>query len=314
MKKKIKLISLLLVIVVGVFLKNEISASNSISYVLIEEAVKEGRISSEQGLLYKVWRRFAPDKLPGEFRSGIAEPCGTRLWLELQENWPRLSSQTKNEIRKYIKVQEHSEIVTSKTPIPPLERTYSYGNFVIKYTISGIHGVNPADADLDGVPDYIETVALCFQNYSWTIIADLGYSMPSTPYTVNVFELRKTYGINGEMQSIDLGKTTPQSKTVRISKSYINIDNDLDLVKTYTDAHELFHAVQICNGVNHNHDYTELKRRRETVELARHTGRRAEEASFTGMFNGVPLELKIFLFAITMIFVLINSGRKKVDE
>ncbi len=247
---KIKQFSLLLVIIL-VGIGNGIGAANFTSSVLIEKAVKEGKISAETGILYQVYRHFAGEKLPPEFRSEITEPCGTRLWLDLQENWQKLSAETKNEIEKYVKAQEHSEMVTFNTPIPSLDRTYSYGNFVIKYTVAGIHGVNLTDSDLDGIPDYIEKLGFYFQNYSWVMIKDLGYSLPPAPYTVNVFGLRRTYGMNGEVQLFDPVQTTVNGETKWISKSYINIDNNLDIVRTYTDTHEFFHAVQIYNGIGH---------------------------------------------------------------
>jgi len=241
--KRIRLVYLFLVCSLFGTIVNALNVS---SYALIDKAVSEGKITYEQGILYKVHRRCAPFNLPSEFYSTIPEPCGTNLWLELQKVWFSLSPQVKNEIKNYVKVQEFSNgVVTFTTPISPLDRSYTYGNFVIKYTtigVNGVNGVNSTDINpSNGIPDYIDSLAERLQN-SWTKFSEMGYIMPPTPYTVNVFELSSTYGWLGETQSFD-PVYLPDKKTW-VSNSYMNIDNDLDLTKVDTDAHELFHAVQ----------------------------------------------------------------------
>ncbi|MDO8733744.1 MAG: hypothetical protein Q7K21_01115, partial [Elusimicrobiota bacterium] len=189
MKQKIKSIGLLLIVTIGLFFTKELNAYNLSSYILIDKAVDEGQISSEIGILYKIYRRYNHLKLPSEFYSEVSEPCGTQLWLEIRDNWSMLSVDIKKEIKKYVNVKEYSEgVVTFTTPIPPLDKSYSYGNIIINYTTTGINGVNPVDSDSDGIPDYIEQLAIRFQDNSWTKISNLGYFMPPAHYIVNVFE------------------------------------------------------------------------------------------------------------------------------
>lgn len=133
------------------------------------------------------------------------------------------------------------------------------GNFRLEYYLTGDHAVNPTDADLSGVPDYVEWVGEAMQE-SWAREIDqLGF--PPIPlaegerYRVQLRAIGGTYGWTNFA-----GVTDPGGSNIVINADFegfyasfpslLNEDPD-GLVRggiRVTCAHEFKHALQIAAG------------------------------------------------------------------
>ena len=120
---------------------------------------------------------------------------------------------------------------------------------MIHYDVSGFHAVDTADADADGVPDYVEFAATTFDDVWVQEIGSLGYREPVNDgdgiYDVHIQQL----GVSGVY-----GLAFPAAGDL-ITSSYIQLDNNFtdsvyqtrgkDGVQV-TAAHEFFHAIQFA--------------------------------------------------------------------
>ncbi|OGU16214.1 MAG: hypothetical protein A2X61_13125 [Ignavibacteria bacterium GWB2_35_12] len=156
----------------------------------------------------------------------------------------------------------------------------SSGKFLIHYDTIGKNAVNLEDVDINGIPDYIDSVAYYF-DYAYKVEVDsIGYLSPSKDnghggsdaYDVYVFNLGD-YHVNTEKTLYGLTETDFQINTQRKFKcftTYVLIDNDYspydstitqsgDTVPTFTEtgimamkitaAHEFHHAIQLNYGI-----------------------------------------------------------------
>jgi hypothetical protein len=123
------------------------------------------------------------------------------------------------------------------------------GKFRLNYDIAGTHAVPLADANADGIPDYIERAGE-YADESWRVLVDsLGFVdpvLPGSPYRIDFVNLGG--GIYGE--------TRPLSSTtfIRVHPTFngfpANDDpdgNQLGSLKV-TIAHELKHAIQYATS------------------------------------------------------------------
>jgi hypothetical protein len=134
---------------------------------------------------------------------------------------------------------------------PQLAHSYRTpsGHFRLHYDLEGRDGVDPADGDGDGVPEYVEEAAAALDG-AWALeVGVLGYQPPPPDQGVDGEE----YDVYLKEQSIAYGYTYPDQYGPTTS-SFIEIDNNftnaiyaetrgLDALRV-TAAHEFFHAIQ----------------------------------------------------------------------
>jgi len=130
---------------------------------------------------------------------------------------------------------------------------YSYrtpsGNFRVHYDLAGREAVDPADADGDNIPDYVEAAATALDD-AWRLeVEELGYQAPPADG-----------GVDGEEYDVYLieeggrayGFTYPEGWETTTA-SYIELDNNYAESIYWTQglaglqvtaAHEFFHAIQ----------------------------------------------------------------------
>jgi hypothetical protein len=128
---------------------------------------------------------------------------------------------------------------------PRLPESYQTGHFVFYYTTDPTSPHAPAldDANLNGIPDYIENLGAYFEQalalYTTPAPDGMGYTPPpmnpGSRYPVCVYSLAEGYS----------GQTWPDSKSGRRSTSHVSIDAHLyEPYVRQIAAHEFFHAVQ----------------------------------------------------------------------
>jgi hypothetical protein len=122
------------------------------------------------------------------------------------------------------------------------------GKFRLNYDIAGPNAVPPADADADGIPDYIERAGE-YADESWRVLVDsLGFADPVLPGSPYRIDFRDIQGIYGYTQPSD-GTTY-----IVVHSTFIgfpeNDDPDGDQLGSLkvTIAHELKHAIQYATS------------------------------------------------------------------
>jgi len=183
-------------------------------------------------------------------RAGSAEErCLTPLYHGLKQDWKKLSSETQKALAKYLAKPTLSG--PEATPfISP------QGHFQIHYTTSGPDAPPLADANGNGVPDWVERVASEFEfvysRETGHTDGALGYNpaptLSGTPYDIYLQDLAqaKIFGYTDSVEPI-----TPGSNSFT---SFIVIDNDFadPIYALITGikglqiaaAHEYHHAIQ----------------------------------------------------------------------
>jgi len=155
---------------------------------------------------------------------------------------------------------------------PSLDLTYDSpgGGYKVHYTKTGPDSVYRAsvDSDIDGVPDYVESVALIADSVYEHIVTELGYPEPPSDgfYNGGGDEKYDIYllDLQGEAYGLDYPDSAYIGPGQKQSTSFIVMDNDyyefyiwnasnekvylyrnrpLDAIRV-TTAHEYFHAVQ----------------------------------------------------------------------
>jgi hypothetical protein len=252
----------LLALAVALFLmstSSPIQASDppSPSVVLIEEAYQKGRISYETCLLYKVYSIFDPQRLPAKYQSSTPGKCATPIWQEVRRSWETLSSRTKSELASY-------SVLLARPSLSGPEFTYKTVHFQIHYTNSGQDAVNPADSNINKVPDYIEMMGAELEHVWNTELVGMGWLQPPSDRTVDgdpdydvYVEDMPYYGYTAGDGKADQGiqpgdnENSPGVIELNAWHSYISLENDyhgfsctpLDCVRV-TAAHEFNHAIQ----------------------------------------------------------------------
>ena len=180
------------------------------------------------------------------------EPCRTPLQHGLRRDWSKLAVGTQQILAKYLAkpVLAREAFITS-----------AGGRFTIHYATTGSDAPPAGDANGNGIPDWVETVASVFEEVHIREVSDMGYQQAPTvngaPYDVYLQNL------GGSVPQY-LGFTeanSPPSGLVS-APSYIVIDNDfsvdefggynpLEYLKI-TAAHEYHHAIQY--GYNYYFD------------------------------------------------------------
>lgn len=175
-----------------------------------------------------------------------AAQCGTPLKHGLQRDWKLLESGTQKILAKQL---------ASPVLIGEAIFTSASGYFKVHYATSGPDAPPLADANSNGVPDWVETVAATFENV-YTSFGTMGYQ-PAPVATGMAYDI---YLLDLAVQGY-YGVTTSNVSTPSVSypyaySSWIELDNNFtDSIykpSTYTAlqslqitaAHEYHHAVQ----------------------------------------------------------------------
>jgi len=271
--KKIPCIALTAIMLISVVTAIAIPASATVQrekpigvMEKIQTNYDAGKITFDEYILYKTWAVFSPSKLPSEYQISIEESkyevCGTPIILEIQQNWNKLSPDTQTQL----------EWVWDR-PVEPgggwdgnqhlLPSLYGTTHFMIHYT-NGTDGgdaadaVPLADANANGIPDYVEDMGTILENV-WNFYINRGYhEVPSDAALPNDANDRNPddrydcflYNLTGYAN----GYAQPEQPTSP-SYSHIALDNDfqghgltpiigvLGYQQT-VGAHEFFHGIQ----------------------------------------------------------------------
>ena len=171
--------------------------------------------------------------------------CGTPLKHALQRDWSQLEPATQKVLAKQLALPTLSGT--------ELTYTSTGGYFKIHYTTSGNDAPPLTDANANGIPDWVETVATTMENNRASYIS-LGYrpapTVNSAPYDVYLRNLAPD-GIYGQTTST---QAVPSTGYANAYASYMEIDNDFldSIYGSYTPsqslqittAHEYQHAIQ----------------------------------------------------------------------
>lgn len=175
-----------------------------------------------------------------------AERCRTHLYRSLKRDFPALEPATQKALGKYV----------SRPVLSGEERicTPAGGHFNIHYAASGADAPDPTDNNVNGVPDWVETVAGVFEYVYGVEVNKMGYiAPPGTKYDVYLSDLtaQQAYGF-----TTNDGFPTPPSTSVG---TYIEIDRAFThsmftesgrytpiQMLQITAAHEFHHAIQFA--------------------------------------------------------------------
>ncbi len=214
---------------------------------LIEDAYKSGEIDYQTSLIYKVQTIRQPEKIPSKYRAKVEkiEKDATPILLEVKKSWPGLSSQTQ---------------AVLKTLLSRPVRAFSYdspeGHYKIHYDTAGTHKVPSTDDNVNGIPDYVENLALYADSSYRTMITYLGYRIPPSDGTAGGDSKYDIYTENMPYYGYTQGES-PGPESWNDYTSYISVHNnfigfppnddpegDQKGAMKVTVAHEYFHAVQ----------------------------------------------------------------------
>jgi len=195
---------------------------------LIQQAREAGVLDVETAMLYRVYDLLDPERLPESYRTDPQlEFCGTPLLVEATQLRPHMSPENQRLLGKVL-----------ARPILETSVVTPSGRFLVHYSVTGRDGVDSLDTDVNGIPDYIDTVAAVLDR-AWNLeVETLGYQVPPSDggagggpeldvYILDLGRLRR-YGL-----------TFPESGGATTS-SYLQLDNN------YTDS--VFGQASLCEG------------------------------------------------------------------
>ncbi|MBC7961588.1 MAG: hypothetical protein H7Y05_01445, partial [Steroidobacteraceae bacterium] len=193
---------------------------------------------------------FLPAADPNE-----APHCGTPLKHKLRQDWDKLEPATQKVLAKTVAL-----LPTWVGTAGENRFTSSGGRFLIHYTTAGTDAPPPTDANVNGVPDWVETTAQTFEDVAAAYLV-LGWRLAPTvsaaPYDVYLRDLAQLVDpIYGQTTS---GQSLPSAGFSNAFGSFMEIDNnfaeDVYVKATggpysptqslqITAAHEYQHAIQ----------------------------------------------------------------------
>jgi len=211
----------------------------------------------DQWALYQAYGLRDTSKLPAEYRSTQPEKCATWVLDNIHQLWNSLSSITKTELKGL----GFSTLGILNRPIG-LDVIRTTPHFVVHYTtgIGNIDAVPSTDGDVNGTPDYIDTVLTTIENV-WNVeVGTMGYSDPPPDvgdggddrYDVYVFNIKSgAYGyaerekyIGDNPNSPDIIELNAYSSYLALRNNYAGFTTTGSLAIEVTTAHEFFHAIQ----------------------------------------------------------------------
>jgi hypothetical protein len=134
------------------------------------------------------------------------------------------------------------------------------GNFLLHYTTDGSQAVDDHDGNLNGIPDYVDQMAVIFDQVYDTMVYDFGFTPPpsdnhlggSDQYDIYIFNLNPGYfGITYPEELKGDNEKSVDDREFNAISSYITMRNnyngfphsELNSIRV-TAAHEFFHAAQ----------------------------------------------------------------------
>jgi Dockerin type I domain len=241
---KLNIYSLLLLII----LSTALYAADSSVLKKIESDFNSGEISYAESLLYQLMSVRAPEELPERygFKGIIIERSATPILLEVERNMDKLTPFEQETFKQF-------------RNRPPATHSYDSpsGIFKIHYNTEGGNAVDLSDTDpANGIPDYVDRVALYIDS-SWQYEnIHLGYKLPPSDNDAGGDSLYDIYLLNIPYY----GYTQPEAFGPEPWDDYISfmgIHNSFFEFPTNDDpagdqigaikatcAHEYFHAIQ----------------------------------------------------------------------
>ncbi|MFC1514139.1 MXAN_6640 family putative metalloprotease, partial [candidate division KSB1 bacterium] len=214
----------------------------------LEAELRAGQISQTNYARYRGYLRYAPERLPDQYRYADEKPekCGTELVNLLRTEMNNFSSQDQAFFRQFL-----------SRPTLPNEYISPGGTFKIHYTTEQSHpyAVSDEDNDSNGIPDFVDEAAAAFDYVHDHYVNVLGYKSPpldgvdGNEYDIYIVELGD--GNYGET----LGETEQAGTPWADYSTYIRIDDNFEGSIYYTTglealrvtaAHEYHHAVQFA--------------------------------------------------------------------
>jgi hypothetical protein len=190
--------------------------------------------------------------------------CGTPIKHKLRQDWNKLEPSTQKSLAKTV------ALLPVWVGDASLEKEFvsSGGRFRIHYTTSAPDAPPLVDLDLNGVPDWVETVARTFENVA-TTYSGLNWRLAPTVTTMYDIYLRSLVNIVIDGQTVSLYGQTTTTRLIpsppdfpNAAASYIEIDKSFtstvfapytaEQSLQITAAHEYHHAIQY--GYNYHFD------------------------------------------------------------
>jgi hypothetical protein len=212
----------------------------------INQACRAGKITEGQKLLYGLQTLLAPRDLPDEFKSEAVplQACGTPLVFDVLDNWDKMT-------------EAQQSLATSYLARPPLDSLYISpdSHFAIHFNIVGYDSVPTEDADLSGVPDYVERIGIyadsSYRHYHY----NLGYLPPPSDgdsfYDIYLMRVGNYYGATvrewgGDSSWNDYVSHIRIHSTMFFAPPNDDPEGTVIGAQKITCAHEYFHATQMA--------------------------------------------------------------------
>ncbi len=231
-----------------------VSFANSKTVQLrIDEMVKNQKLSAHQGLYLKALALYEPEMLPEQLAAYKPEivKSGFSIIGAVRLNWSRFSEEQQRILKPH-----------AYRPAADTSVVSASGRFRIHYDVSGFNTVDPADTDLNGIPDYIDVVARVADSVYVIEVEELGLKAPlddnntdGPEWDIYIRNLPNVYG-----------QTTPEKQVASNPDQYygyIELDNNYQ--HTYTKglhgmrvtlAHEFFHLIHMAYNLRTSNFYT----------------------------------------------------------
>lgn len=210
----------------------------------LETDFKENKLSYEEYLVNKVLAIHQPGRLAEKYAIQQSGPIksGTFIVAEAKANWDIFSEENKKLLKPLLdRPVDLPEIMVSPS-----------GQFRIHYTVdeNNVDKVELTDEDQNGVPDYIDHVAVSFDHCHSFLTDTLGYRSPLSDNGKGGGDEYDIYIV--EYGGSVYGETVFEDEVSQYKySSFVIIDNDyagyyskgLNGLRV-TAAHEYFHAIQ----------------------------------------------------------------------
>jgi hypothetical protein len=249
-------------ILFSLFLSPSLYSANKSTLDLIDQAYRIGEIDYETNLIYRVKTIKHPEQIPQKYRAvgeKIIAKDATPILIEVRQNWEKLSVSAQNEISALLARPGNA---------------YSYvspdGNFRIHYDSTGGNAVPLADNNANGIPDYVENLAL-YADSSWRMqVSHLGYYQPPSDGSAggdSKYDIyTESFGYYGYTQPESPGPQSWNDYTsyIAVHNNFIGFPDNQDPegnqkgAMKVTVGHEFFHAVQCAYNVNASTWYMEV--------------------------------------------------------
>jgi len=186
------------------------------------------------GIFVFVFNILYAENVPDDFL--YSSRCGTFSHIKNNQKLPKITQDTGINYR-----QSRQRVLSSPS-----------GRFLIHFDTTGIDAVQTLDANHNGIPDYVDSVAYYFDYAYQKEVIEIGYNPPppdsgqdgSDAYDIYIMELGKSSGWYGV--TILQNKVYPRNNSDRYA-SFIEIDNDFSSLdstvgsngvkyRTYTDT------------------------------------------------------------------------------